>query len=200
MFLRREGTSQPLSRSRLVLVTGGARSGKSRFAQDLAEKISCNRRLFVATAVACDPEMKKKIARHRRQRLRLAEAAPRPSGQRNGHWKTLEEPLQLPERFPPAVSSKTVFLFDCMPTFITNHLVAGQTTSKILQRIHRIVRFFRRSGASAVLVTNEVGLGVVPDHPLGRKFRDLLGEVNQVMAREADEVHWMVSGIPWRIK
>lgn len=179
MFRRGGGT--------LVLITGGARAGKSSFALAWAESADCRRRLFVATAVACDREMKVRIARHRRQRGR--------------GWRTLEEPLQLPERFPVSfLSSDSLLLLDCLPTFITNHLLAGRSSSQILQRVRRLLRALRRPGLTSVLVTNEVGLGIVPEHPLGRRFRDLLGEVNQEAAKEAEEVHGLISGIPWRIK
>ncbi|MBI3312282.1 MAG: bifunctional adenosylcobinamide kinase/adenosylcobinamide-phosphate guanylyltransferase [Candidatus Omnitrophica bacterium] len=179
MFLRGGGT--------LILITGGARSGKSRFAQRCAEQSKCGRRLYVATAVSCDAEMAAKVARHRRDRGRL--------------WETLEEPLQLPEKLPRQFLKKdSLCLLDCLPTFITNHLLAGKTPAQIRSRVRRLLGILRRSGNTSLIVTNEVGLGVVPGHPLGRVFRDLLGEVNQEAARRADEVHWMVSGIPWRIK
>ena len=97
---------------RLILVTGGARAGKSRFALALAQRAPSSRRLFIATAVACDPEMKARIARHRRER--------------NGLWKTLEEPADLPQRIPKRFLSKGSFLLmDCLPTFVTNLLMAG---------------------------------------------------------------------------
>ena len=179
MFPRGGGT--------LILITGGARAGKSRFALAWAESSPCRRRLFVATAVACDREMTTRIARHRRQRGR--------------GWRTLEEPLHLPDRLPASfLSSDSLLLLDCLPTFITNHLLKGCPPAQILRRVRRLLRSLRRPGITSLWVTNEVGLGVVPDHPLGRTFRDLLGQVNQEVAKEADEVHWMISGIPWRIK
>lgn len=179
MFLRREGT--------LVLITGGARSGKSRFAQRLAEQSQSGRRLFIATGVACDSEMSAKIARHQRDR--------------GFRWKTLEEPLQLPEKLPKDfLKAGSLCLFDCLPTFVTNHLLAGKKSSQILSRVRRLINTLHRSENTSLIVTNEVGLGIVPDHPLGRTFRDLLGEINQEAAKKADEVHLIVSGIPWRIK
>jgi adenosylcobinamide kinase / adenosylcobinamide-phosphate guanylyltransferase len=173
--------------SRLILVTGGARSGKSRFAQRLAEQAPFSRRLFIATGVPCDPEMAARIVRHRRDR--------------GSRWKTLEEPLNLPEKLPDHFLTAGSFcLLDCLPTFVTNHLLAGKKPSQILSLVRRLIRAFRQSGNTALVVTNEVGLGLVPDHSLGRVFRDLLGEVNQEAAKQADEVHLMISGIPWRVK
>lgn len=180
-------SSRTRKASQLILVTGGARSGKSRFAQQWAETSACSRRLFIATGVACDPEMSAKIARHRCDR--------------GSRWKTVEEPLQLPERLPSDfLTAGSVCLLDCLPTFVTNHLLTGKKPPQILSRIRRLLTTFRRSGNTTLVVTNEVGWGVVPDQPLARQFRDLLGEVNQWIAAEADEVHLMISGIPWRVK
>ena len=175
------------SSSELVLITGGARAGKSRFALQLAHRMEARRRLFVATAVPCDTEMRRRIARHRRER--------------DGCWETLEEPVHLPGRLPKErLSRGNLLLFDCLPTFITNLLLAKRSEAQILSQVRALLRVFRRPGLHALLVTNEVGLGVVPAHPLGREFRDLLGRVNQEAARAAGAVYLMVSGIPVRLK
>lgn len=171
----------------MILITGGARSGKSRFAQQFAEQSGSSRHLFIATAVACDSEMKTKIARHRRDR--------------GSRWKTLEEPLRLPEKLPKSfLKAGNLCLLDCLPTFVTNHLLAGRRPPQILSRVRRLLDALQKSESVSLVVTNEVGLGVVPDHRLGRMFRDLLGEVNQEAAKRAEEVHFLISGIPWRIK
>ena len=173
--------------SRLVLITGGARAGKSRFAQSLAEQGKYNRRLFLATAVACDPEMKSKISRHRRER--------------NGRWKTVEEPLRLPERIPAQfLKAGSLLLLDCLPTFVTNLLLSKSSGKQIEGRVRRLLRACRRPGVTALVVSNEVGFGLVPENPLGRRFRDLLGAVNQQAARSADEVYLLVAGLPIRMK
>ena len=186
MFLRRGGT-EPTDSPRLILVTGGARAGKSRFALSLAEHASCSRRLFIATAVACDPEMKAKIAKHRRQRSSL--------------WKTLEEPSDLPSRIPKRFLSEGSFLLmDCLPTFVTNLMLAGSSDRQVLLCVRKLMWACRKPGVAALAVTNEVGLGLVPDHPLGRRFRDLLGAVNQETARSADEVYLLVAGLPVKVK
>ncbi len=188
MFLRREGTRDKVSlSSRLILITGGARSGKSQFAQSLAEAGAYQRRLFLATAVACDAEMKSRIARHRRSR--------------NGLWKTVEEPTDFPERIPSRFLQPGSFLlFDCLPTFTTNLLLAGHSEKKIKSKVKALLQVFCRPGVTALMVSNEVGLGLVPENSLGRRFRDLLGTVNQQVARSADEVYLLVAGIPMRVK
>ena len=178
---------EAFSSPRQVLITGGARAGKSRFAQGLAERGPYRNRLFIATAVACDPEMEQRITRHRRSR--------------NGLWKTLEEPTRLPECLPKKfLSSGNVILLDCLPTFVTNLLLAGVSPAKIQERVQRILQLCRRPGLASLFISNEVGLGIVPDNPLGREFRDLLGAVNQQVAQVADEVYFLVSGIPMRLK
>ena len=186
MFLRRGGTNH-IPSSRLILVTGGARAGKSRFAQALAEQTISSKRLFIATAVACDAEMKSRIAKHRRER--------------NGRWKTLEEPSDLPARIPKTFLSKgSLLLLDCLPTFVTNLMLAGSSDRQILSRARRLLRSFRKPGVEAMVVTNEVGFGLVPEHPMGRRFRDLLGTINQDAARSADEVYLLVAGLPVKVK
>lgn len=173
--------------ARLILVTGGARAGKSRFAQGLAEAKDCRRRLFVATAVPCDAEMKRRITRHRQTR--------------NGLWTTLEEPHRLPESLPARfLQAGSIVLLDCLPTFTTNLLLRKASERQILSRVRRLISALKRPGVHSIWVTNEVGLGLVPDHPLGRRFRDLLGGINQEVASESDEVYLLVAGIPMKLK
>lgn len=172
---------------RLILITGGARAGKSRFAQTLAEQGSHKRRLFLATAVACDPEMKTRIAAHRRSR--------------NGLWKTLEEPVALPKRIPSTFLQKgSLLLLDCLPTLTTNLMLAGHSEKRIETRMKALFKACRRPGVTTLVVSNEVGFGIVPDNPLARQFRDLLGKVNQQAASAADEVYLLVAGIPVKVK
>lgn len=181
----RKGKTRPVSR--LILVTGGARSGKSRFAQEMAEGARAARRLFVATAVRCDAEMRRRIIKHR--------------AERDGRWATLEEPTRLPERLPRShLSAGGVILFDCLPTFVTNLLLARHSHASIRKRVGAVLKACRRPGLTTLFVSNEVGLGLVPEHPLGREFRDLLGIVNQQVAGAADDVYLLVAGLPVQIK
>lgn len=172
--------------SRLILVTGGARSGKSRFAQSWAESSHFQSRLYIATGVPCDPEMRARIARHRRQR--------------DGRWATLEEPIRLPQRLPRRLLPGSVLLVDCLATFVTNLLLDHQRPPQVQRRVAALLRACRRPGVTTIVVSNEVGAGLVPESPLGRTFRDLLGTVNQQVARAADEVYLLVAGMPMRIK
>ena len=185
MFLRREGTNP--RNSRLIFITGGARSGKSRFALGLAQGTSFRNRIYVATGVACDAEMRRRITRHRQER-------------KNG-WLTLEEPRYLPEKLPKRyLSSGNLILLDCLAAFVTNLLLSKIPHAAIEKRAKHLLATLRHPGLTSILVSNEVGLGLVPDHPLGREFRDILGRVNQHAASHCDEVYFLVSGIPMRLK
>ena len=172
----------------LILVTGGSRSGKSRFAQALAlqKPGPCS---FVATAQALDEEMEARIQSHRRSR---------PAG-----WAVVEEPIRVPEAVRRALGSARTVLLDCVTLWISNLLLADETfeEGRAEERAQQLVAASRGApGAVLIVVTNEVGSGVVPDSALGRRFRDCAGRANEVIARGADEVYLLVSGIPLRIK
>jgi adenosylcobinamide kinase / adenosylcobinamide-phosphate guanylyltransferase len=172
---------QTESRS-ITLVLGGVRSGKSRFAQNLAEKASSV--TFVATAKPVDAEMRAKIRRHQQER---------PT-----HWGTVEEPLDLARVLASHESGFDLLLMDCLTIFVANALEGG--TEAANRRVDALVEALRTTQASVVLVSNEVGSGVVPEYPSGRQFRDLLGEVNQRVAAVADNVIVMIAGLPLVLK
>lgn len=171
-----------------VLILGGARSGKSRFALRMVEE----RRVpvvFCATGVITDGEMEERIRRHQRERP--------------PHWTTVEVPYGFTPLAPFALSGKAVLL-DCVSFLVSNILLEEgneeQAEAKVLGEFENL--FFRQKeeGFFLVLVSNEVGMGVVPESPLGRSFRDLLGRVNQWLAERVDQVYFVVAGIPWKLK
>jgi adenosylcobinamide kinase/adenosylcobinamide-phosphate guanylyltransferase len=166
----------------VTLVLGGVRSGKSRFAQNLAQPASSV--AFVATAKPVDAEMRAKIRRHQQERPK--------------HWRTVEEPVDLARIFATHASQFDLLLVDCLTIFVANALEDGVETAN--QRVDAFVEALQSARASVVLVSNEVGSGVVPEYPSGRQFRDLLGEVNQRVAAQADNVVLMIAGIPLGIK
>jgi adenosylcobinamide kinase/adenosylcobinamide-phosphate guanylyltransferase len=166
----------------VTLVLGGVRSGKSRFAQKLAEQESSV--AFVATAKAVDEEMRNKILRHQQERPQ--------------HWRTVEEPLDLARVFVECGPQFEILLVDCLTLFVAN--VLGAEPDRVNERIDGLVHALRNVPTSVVLVSNEVGSGVVPPYPAGRQFRDLLGEVNQKVASVADKVVLMVAGLPLAVK
>jgi adenosylcobinamide kinase/adenosylcobinamide-phosphate guanylyltransferase len=181
----KELTMQETRQGSVTLVLGGARSGKSRYAQQLAEQSS--HVVFVATAKASDEEMRLKIERHRRDRPK--------------EWRTIEEALDLPKVLAENEVGTDVILIDCLTIFAANLLeVEGDHNDRIEGRVEALCEALRTAQCNVVLVSNEVGSGVVPEYAVGCRFRDLLGEINQKVARVADDVVLMVAGLPLALK
>ncbi len=181
----------------LTFILGGARSGKSSHAQKLALERGGGQVLFVATAEALDDEMRARIEAHRRERApgwRTVEA-PRHVGQ--AIWQSLSTPGWQP----------SIVLVDCLTLLATNVVLALPETAGVqeaeaaaLAEVEELLAAYRSGEASWLVISNEVGLGVVPPYPLGRAYRDALGRANQRLAAEADSVIFMVAGIPMRVK
>ncbi len=173
---------------RLTLVLGGVRAGKSSYAQRLAAR--GKRVLFVATAEAGDVEMKARIEAHRKSRP--------------ADWDTLEEPVDLAGALEPARHRYDTVLLDCLTLWVSNLLLRNpdleSSSSSILPEAERLLEVYRRGDASWIVVSNEVGLGVMPPTELGRAYADELGRVNQLVAAEADDVYFMAAGLPLRLK
>jgi adenosylcobinamide kinase/adenosylcobinamide-phosphate guanylyltransferase len=172
--------------SKVILVTGGARSGKSRFAERQAEKFGPMRG-YLATGQAGDAEMAERIARHR--------------ARRGSDWETVEEPLELNRAITRVDGFYTVLLVDCITLWLSNllfHCEGG--ADEALLRVARFTESFERLSTPLIIVTNEVGMGIVPEHPLARSFRDLAGEANERIAARADEVYLIISGLPLKLK
>ena len=168
--------------ARTCLVLGGARSGKSRHAQALAEARS-GELVFIATGQAFDEEMRDRIARHR------ADRGPR--------WRTVEAPTRLAEAIGAEAAPGRVLLVDCLTLWTSNLLLADEPLDPALSRLEAAIR---SATGALILVSNEVGWGIVPEHPLARRFRDLAGTVNQRVAAAADRVDLVVAGLPLRLK
>jgi adenosylcobinamide kinase / adenosylcobinamide-phosphate guanylyltransferase len=168
--------------SELVFVTGGARSGKSAFALTRAQECGGDQVSFVATAQVLDDEMRDRIARHRQER--------------NSKWQTLEEPLEL-ARGVSGAAHETVIV-DCLSLWVSNLMMHGLEESVILERAEDVLSDVGKK--TLIVVTNEVGFGIVPDNALARAYRDALGRVNQRFAAASSEAHLMVSGLSWRLK
>jgi adenosylcobinamide kinase / adenosylcobinamide-phosphate guanylyltransferase len=176
---------QSTHRNTVTLVLGGVRSGKSHYAQQLGE---CAKRvIFVATAQAGDEEMRRKVDLHRSSRPH--------------HWQTVEEPLGLAEVIGHHGSTCDLMIIDCLTFFAANLLDAkGDDHVSIEHAIEALCLSLQSPACSVVLVSNEVGSGVVPAYPSGRRFRDLLGEMNQRVARVASNVLLLVAGLPLVLK
>ena len=170
----------------IILVGGGARSGKSQYAQQLGEH--AGRVVFVATAQAGDDEeMRRKVDRHRSSRPQ--------------HWQTVEEPLRLTETIARHGPTCDLMIIDCLTLFPANLLDAkGENQTSSEDSIETLCLALQSPPCSVVLVSNEVGSGVVPAYPSGRHFRDLLGEMNQSVARVASNVILLVAGLPLVLK
>lgn len=178
--------------AKLVLILGGVRSGKSRFAQELAARLSGAGVLFVATAEGRDAEMRERIEFHR--------------GSRPAEWETLERPLEVGAVLAREAGRHDVVVIDCLTLLVSNILL--QAADSEPQRAQALVEAETRSLLAAcrqrpgtvIIVSGEVGLGVVPDNPLARTFRDLLGWANQALAAEAAATYLMVSGFPVEVR
>ncbi len=172
----------------LILILGGARSGKSAFAEQLAGQ--GRRVLFVATAEALDEDMERRIDAHR--------------ARRSSEWVTLEEPRDLTSTLPTALEDQDTCLLDCLTMWVSNLLLANETNpdaeSVILREVDHLLEVYNRSSASWIVVSNEVGLGIVPSSALGSRYRDVLGRVNQAVASHADKVYLMVAGLALELK
>ena len=179
-----------------ILITGGARSGKSRFAQELASKLG-EPVLFVATAVAGDEEMKRRIEEHQRER--------------SPTWSTLEVTTHIGSRIKQKIGKAQAVVIDCITLLVNNifnqhshqtdkQIDALRIEKEVINEINELVKCIDQVDASFIIVTNEVGLGLVPANKVSRLYRDLLGKANQMLAERADEVYLMVAGLPVPIK
>ena len=180
----------------MILITGGARSGKSRHAESLLQSFASV--LYIATSAAIDDEMAARIQHHRNSRP--------------PHWRTAERSRDLAPLITPDNAPDEAILLECVTTLVTNILFAegGETDpdewdyvameKAVTQEITQLIAACRACPSPVLLVTNEVGLGIVPDNRLARHFRDIAGRVNQMLAAAADEVWLVVSGIGVKIK
>jgi len=181
---------------RVILVTGGARSGKSSYCQKLAESLDGDK-LFLATALSLDDEIAERISRHKESRTAAG-------------WATVEEPQELAGAIH-AAATDSVILVDCLTMWVNNLLgrdpdaVAGgldlaPTEDDMVVRCGQILQACEERRGPTIFVTNDVGLGIVPGDPLSRLYRDLLGRCNQTLAARADAVVLMVAGLPLVLK
>ena len=174
---------------KIIFILGGARSGKSRFAQELAAKMS-RKVLFVATAEALDEEMQNRIEEHKKAR---------PTS-----WRTLEITNNVGKQIEKQIDDAEVVIVDCLSLLVANmlgdKLDYQKAEKQMLDEMKQLIASMDRLDASFIVVSNEVGMGLVPENKLGRIYRDLLGRANQFIAQHASEVYLMVAGIPIKVK
>ena len=177
--------------SKLQLILGGARSGKSRYSLNQGTQASFEYRVFLATATAEDEEMKDRVRKHQTER--------------GPDWKTVEEPYHLAQTLQKLDSSeKTLIVVDCATLWLSNLLcgVGGKalSTDEIENKFNDLFAVLSQTRSHIWVVSNEVGLAVVPDNALGRRFRDLQGLLNQKLAFQADQVIFMIAGLALKLK
>jgi adenosylcobinamide kinase/adenosylcobinamide-phosphate guanylyltransferase len=176
----------------VTLVMGGARSGKSRTAEELA--LGNGPPLaYIATGIAGDDEMAERIARHQ--------------DRRGTDWVTIEEPMELPDAVLKAAAGHRAVLVDCLTLWLSNLLLNyeaalpwEEVSAAVLADVRRLADVLRQVEVPVIIVSSEVGMGIVPDNRLGRLFRDLAGEANEMVAGVADEVYACFAGIPMKLK
>lgn len=189
---------------KLTLILGGARSGKSSYAEQMVRESGGDQVLYVATAWAGDDEMRERVRKHQQSR---------PAG-----WRTLEAPENVGAAVVKSAGDAKAILIDCLTVLVANYLLAAAgpeddpfgdpsddpfqaaIEARVQAEVESIAACARQLTADVVVVSNEVGMGVVPPYDLGRAYRDLLGRANQIMARHAGEVYLLVAGIPMKIK
>ena len=169
--------------TRHVLVLGGARSGKTSFAERLSIRAG-SKPVYLATAQALDGEMRDRVESHKRGR--------------DAQFATLEEPLALADAIVRASADHDVILVDCLTLWITNLLVSGEDVSSAVGQLGATLVQTKR--AKVVLVSNEVGMGIVPDNAMARTFRDLAGSAHQRLAEICDDVYFVIAGLPMTLK
>lgn len=169
----------------MILITGGCRSGKSRFALDYGNQ-HFPKRLYLATCEALDEEMAQRIEHHKKTR--------------SPEWQTIEEPIEIVNKIRRYGDEVDMILLDCITLWLSNLLMRRKDEPEIMKETDRLIETIKRSPASFIVVTNEVGMGIVPADPLSRRFRDLSGMTNQRIADAVDTVIFMVSGIPIFLK
>jgi len=185
---------------KFIFILGGARSGKSSFAQGMAAKLG-EKVLFVATGKPLDVEMASRIEEHKRTRPK--------------NWRTLEIDIKVGQKLKDQIKDADVVFLDCL-TLLVSNILTGETggffsncehseaiseaDSQVMAEMEDLIDCIDKHEGDFIMVSNEVGLGLVPENRLGRIYRDILGKSNQLLAQHADEVYFMVSGIPVEIK
>lgn len=184
---------------KIIYITGGARSGKSSFAEELIKE-RYSSKIYLATAIPFDDEMKDRIEKHKKQRGK--------------NWKTIENYKNIAKILKNHIDGYDVILLDCITNMVTNLMIMEEkydwdnitmkevdaVREKITDEIESVIEFVKENNIDMVAVSNEVGLGLVPSTPLGRHFRDIGGKINQIMAQASEEAYLVVSGLKVKLK
>ena len=172
--------------NKIIFVIGGCRSGKSMYALQIAEKVPGERKIYLATCVPQDDEMKRRVAKHQKERGRS--------------WTTVEEPIHLPAVISERCREADIILLDCLTLWVSNLLMETHDEEKLEETISQLTDTLAKAKCPIVVVSNEIGAGIVPENRLARQYRDIIGLANQAVAKAASKVIWMVAGIPVTVK
>jgi adenosylcobinamide kinase/adenosylcobinamide-phosphate guanylyltransferase len=170
---------------KMIFITGGCRSGKSRYALHYANQYF-SKKLYLATCEVLDEEMAQRIENHKKVR--------------GPEWQTIEEPVEIVNKIREYGGHGEVILIDCLTLWLYNLLMRWDNDLRIIDEMENLIDIIKQTPTSIILVSNEVGMGIVPADPLSRRYRDLLGTINQRIAEVLDTVIFMVSGIPIFLK
>lgn len=171
---------------KITFIIGGGRSGKSRYAASLLKTESPKRIAFIATCQGLDSEMRTRVALHKKARP--------------ANWQTFEEPRRVSLLLEKIGGEFDWILMDCLTLLVSNLMLKNFKEKHIEDEMRKVLSILKKIKARSIIVSNEVGLGIVPNNRMARDFRDIAGRVNQLVAERSDRVFFMVSGIPWRIK
>jgi len=169
---------------KIIFIIGGSRSGKSTYAVESAKRY--RRVCFIATSLALDKEMAERIRLHKERRP--------------DHWQTFEETKDIARCLKKIGNKFECIIIDCLTLLVSNLVLSGYRQKKIEDKIRGMLDRLKKNKATSIIISNEVGLGIVPRNKLARNFRDIAGIINQMVAKEAREVFFTVSGIPMKIK
>lgn len=178
-----------VTKNRITLVLGGCRSGKSSHALKMANSLAEAedlRKVFMATSVPTDSEMEKRVFKHQNER--------------GEDWITSEVPVDLPKEISAMSAKPSVILVDCLTLWVSNLLFHGYDDLGVAAITEELRKTMKQGSSTIILVSNEVGMGIVPENALARQFRDMAGYVNQKIAETADQVIFTTAGIPWTVK
>lgn len=170
---------------KIIFITGGCRSGKSRFALNYGNQ-HFSKKLYLATCEVLDEEMACRVENHKKMR--------------GPEWQTIEEPIEVVQKIRQYGNEVEVILLDCITLWLSNLLMKWGDDGRAMEEVEKLTEALKGSPSSFILVSNEVGMGIVPADPLSRRFRDIAGWANQKLAESVDTVIFMVSGIPIFLK
>lgn len=174
-----------MKKGKIIFILGGARSGKSNYAISLAKRLK-KKVIFIATCNPLDEEMKERVKKHRKSRPNT--------------WKTIEEEIDIDLLLQKLNRQNEIIIIDCLTIWISNLQLKYKNEEKIEDKIKSFLKVLEKIKTTLIIVSNEVGSGIVPENKIARNYRDILGNLNQEVAKLSSEVYFLISGVPIKIK